>query len=292
MTSATFDPKGFDAEPEVLEPERVSILAILGLVFGLICFIPILPLLGVVFAISGLIAINRSRGRLAGTGMAIAGLILGLLFTALQGAIVLGMAQALSIFSKELVSPAGSIASAIDTADYPAVRQGLVAQTRDLATDEAVNTFKDAYKDELGAFQSVPTGMDLVLAYFELGPQFQAMQGMQGVQGRQDLMPVPAKFEKGMGLFIFTFEPPQHNNGPPTSGQLFKFRNVTLITPGAKVYNLIDPALIPAAPAGILPPPPPPPADQPKAPDAPQDSPPETDQPSKDGGSGSQSGGG
>lgn len=243
MTSATFDPRGFDADPEVLEPERVSILAILGLVFGLICFIPLLPLLGVICAIAGLIAINRSRGRLAGTGMAIAGLILGLLFTALQGAITLGVAQAMSVVSRELVEPSGNLAQAIDTGDGAKVREMLVASSQPLVTDDVIKTFADAYRPELGAFKSVPQGWELAKAYMNLSAQFQAMQNMQGVRGRNDLLPVPAIFENGAGLYLLSFDQQAAAKAP--DGSKFHFKNVTLILPSGKVINMIDPANIP-----------------------------------------------
>ncbi len=261
MTSATFDPRGFDADPEVLEPERVSILAILGLVFGLICFIPLLPLLGVICAIAGLIAINRSRGRLAGTGMAIAGLILGLLFTALQGAITLGVAQAMSVVSRELVEPSGALAQAIDTGDGAKVRDMLVPSSQPLVGDDVIKTFADAYRPELGAFKSVPQGWELAKAYMNLSAQFQAMQNMQGVRGRNDLLPVPAVFENGAGLYLLSFDQQAAAKAP--TGAKFHFKNVTLILPSGKVINMIDPANIPVqtitAPAPGAPGVPPPP---------------------------------
>ncbi len=235
MTSATFDPRGFDAEPEILEPERVSILAILGLVFGLICFIPILPLLGVICAISGLIAINRSRGRLAGTGMAFAGLILGLAFTALQGALALGAVKMLSMFSSKMIEPAGALVAAIDAEDYAKVRQEMVPTSQPLATDDAFKAFRDGYRGELGAFKGVPKSYaDIFMAYQELGPQFQAMSGMQG---RNDILPVPAVFEKGAGLLIMAFDPAATK---AKNDIKFQYKNISLILPSKKVINLID----------------------------------------------------
>ncbi|MBL8962480.1 MAG: DUF4190 domain-containing protein [Phycisphaeraceae bacterium] len=270
MTSATFDTRNFEPEPDVLEPERMSILAILALVFGLICFIPLLPLLGIVCGISGLISINRSRGRLAGTGMAIAGLILGLLFTALQGAIGLGMVKALQMVSKEMVAPASALASSLDNQDFEAVRQSLVVAARPLATDEAGRAFRDGYRDELGAFKSIPEGWDLVMAYASLGSQFQSMQNLQGVQGRNDLLPFPATFEKGTGLLLLTFEQPS-NNAVPGKDRIFYFKNVALIMPSGKVINLIDPdsaAMIAPAIKVKEPPQPPDSPDSPELPDS------------------------
>ncbi|MCC6429064.1 MAG: DUF4190 domain-containing protein [Phycisphaerales bacterium] len=269
MTSATFDQRGFDADPEVLEPERVSILAILGLVFGLICFIPLLPLLGVICAIAGLIAINRARGRLAGTGMAIAGLIVGLLFTALQGALALGATQVLSTVSTQMVGPAGMLVASIDNEDYTKVREELVPLSQPMATDEAFKAFRDAYRAELGAFKSAPKGMmELIWAYADVGQQFQAMNN-QNMQGRNDVIPVPVVFEKGSGLLLLAFEQPGRMPSKPGEEFKFHFKNISLILPSGKAINLIDPATIPPPTIQTVPPPgqTPPPAGS----DAPKD---------------------
>lgn len=246
MTSATFDPRGFDAETEFLEPERVSILAILGLVFGLLCFLPFFGLLGVIFAIAGLIAINRSRGRLAGTGMAIAGLILGLLFTAIWGAITLGMIGFINMVDKSLVGPANQAIAAIDNQDFATARTQLVPPSQPMATDEAFKALREAYRDELGAFKNIPSGIELAQSYAGLSKQFQGLKNMNGVAGRQDMIPIPANFEKGSALLLLSIEPPNAAKPPPPGQEfVFKFRNFTLILPSQKVINLIDPATFP-----------------------------------------------
>lgn len=248
----------------------------MALVFGIICFIPFLGVLGIVFGIAGLIVINRSRGRLAGTGMAIAGLILGLLFTALWGAIAIGMSQALSYVVREIVKPTNQFMQAVDQKDYATARQVLDATGQSLATDEAFAQFGDAIRGELGAFKGIPESWsELFAAYGEIGPLFQAAQNMQG-PGRQDgMIPVPVRFENGNALLFVWFEPPKGKQqpGPTAPGTIFIFQNVTLITPSHKAHNLIDPALVQAPVPGVLPPTAPttpdaPPAD-PATPDAP-----------------------
>lgn len=253
MTSASFDPRGFDAEPDILEPERASLLAIMALVFGIICFIPFLGVLGIVFGIAGLIVINRSRGRLAGTGMAIAGLILGLLFTALWGAIAIGMSQALGYVVREIVKPTGQFVQAVDQKDYVTARQVLDANAQTLATDEAFAQFGDPVRSELGAFKGIPEGWDLISAYGEIGQLFQAAQNMQGPRRQDGMIPVPARFENGNALLFIWFDPPKGNKPAPQPGTMFTFQNVTIITPSLKVHNLIDPALVQPPVPGVLP---------------------------------------
>ena len=62
------------------EPERTSILAILSLVFGTLgCCLGITSILGVPMAVASIFGISRSKGRVGGMGLAIGGLIIGLL---------------------------------------------------------------------------------------------------------------------------------------------------------------------------------------------------------------------
>lgn len=291
MTSVSFDPRGFDAEPDILEPERASILAILALVFGLICFIPLLPLLGIICGIAGLIVINRSRGRLAGTGMAIAGLILGLLFTALQAAIILGMAQAFNMITHQLVKPVDQLIMAIDQKDFATARQALDAHSQTLVTDEAIAKLGDEVRAEMGAFKSIPTSLgDLISAYGEVGQLFQATKNFQGPpQGQNGMMPVPAHFENGTALVLVWFDPPKGGPGtPPGQTPEFTFRNISIITKDQKVFNLIEPTLIQPPTPGVLPSPPPPPPPTTPAPEAPaSDAPtPEGEKPAEGGSSG------
>ena len=84
-------------EPQPIEPAQLqppaaapnSVAAIVSLVAGILCWLPILPLIGAIVAvIAGHIARNEIRatnGRIGGAGMAKAGMILGYLQLALIG---------------------------------------------------------------------------------------------------------------------------------------------------------------------------------------------------------------
>jgi len=76
--------------PEV--PGRTSGLAIAALVCGLLGFLILPGLIGIVLAIIALVAIHKSQGRLRGTGMAIAGLCISgafMLFLPIMAAMLL-----------------------------------------------------------------------------------------------------------------------------------------------------------------------------------------------------------
>ena len=70
------------------EPPRVSGLAVASLVLGILWLFGIGSLLAVIFGAVAIHQIRISRGRLTGTGLAVAGLTLGIVFGALQ---LLGM---------------------------------------------------------------------------------------------------------------------------------------------------------------------------------------------------------
>lgn len=62
---------------EITKQPKTSGLAIASLVLGILFFVPLAPLVAIVFAIFALITISKSKGELKGEGMAIAGLVLG-----------------------------------------------------------------------------------------------------------------------------------------------------------------------------------------------------------------------
>jgi GYF domain 2/Domain of unknown function (DUF4190) len=70
------------------EPPRVSALAVSSLVLGLLWLFGIGSLLAIIFGGVAIHQINISRGQLTGKGLAVAGLVLGIVFMALQ---VIGM---------------------------------------------------------------------------------------------------------------------------------------------------------------------------------------------------------
>jgi hypothetical protein len=73
------------------EPPRVSGLAVASLVLGILWLFGIGSLLAVIFGAVALHQIRISHGRVTGTGLAVAGLTLGILFGALQ---IIGMIYA------------------------------------------------------------------------------------------------------------------------------------------------------------------------------------------------------
>ena len=68
---------GYGMEP----PERMSAMAVLSLVCGIICCIPGLGIAAMIFGAAAMVAIGKSGGRLGGKMIAVIGMALGLLAT-------------------------------------------------------------------------------------------------------------------------------------------------------------------------------------------------------------------
>lgn len=74
---------GADVADEYVGEQRLSLMALFSLIFSLICFVPGAGLVGALLGIGGLVSIGKSRGRLTGKGLAITGLVLGLILSVL-----------------------------------------------------------------------------------------------------------------------------------------------------------------------------------------------------------------
>src|SRR5690606_30781566 len=76
---------------------RTSVLAVLSFISGLaglvLCCIPVIGLLGVLFGVPALLSISMSRGRKRGTGLAVTGVVLGLLGAGIGAALYFGISR-------------------------------------------------------------------------------------------------------------------------------------------------------------------------------------------------------
>jgi len=251
-----------------MEPARTSVLAILSLISSLICCIPGLGLLGSALGIGAIIGISSSRGRVGGKGLAIAGTVIGLLFTAIWLALVYGGASIV----KEMAGWA-EIFNSAQQRDYAYVRDHLDSNAAALVTDEMIDEFAESLDAEWGGYVDMPDSMiELVRAFVnDLDPQamqeFQRVQSGLNIQGDQAI-PLPIEFDKGRTLCLLAMNGKQ--SGPP------RFQNVGFLDQGLTWVWLIP---IQAAPPVTAPPSAPPATTEPAA-DAPAEG--EAEQPDGD----------
>jgi hypothetical protein len=239
MTSMSSSGYGGDfgqhpGDPSGFVEQRTSVMAILSLVFALICFIPGFALLGVIFGVASLVAIARSGDRLTGRGLAIAGLILSFIVLAVQAGITIGASRFWGFFQANFVIPYDQTMNAIETGDNAGARKLLSAEASKRISDADIDAFRTEYQGELGHFTGVPnTPMSFFQGYGALGQQ------MQQFQGRNDAFPMPGKFDKGMSLIVFQFDP----QGPAASSnkQMPPIVNIMVVGPTGTKWTLYDP---------------------------------------------------
>jgi len=270
MNANNIDVESFDSE--IAAPQRTSILAILSLVCSLICLIPGTGVLAAVFGISALIGIRGSRGRVGGTGLAIAGLIVGLLFTMVWIGIVVGANALMQEVAGKVVAPVNQAIIAMDAGDSSKLRETLTPDVNKAVTDQQIADFRSAYQAELGSCKGMPTQVwDFFSAYMPLKAQ------MQPLQGRNDMIPLPVNFDKGPALVVLWINAPGGTvHVGPKGEEKLPIKNVTIYTTTGKEFSLLplESTLVPKVADPALPP-------TPDAPAAPADKP--ADPPSKQG---------
>lgn len=229
-----------------LAPQRTSVLAILSLICAVICIIPGAGLLAIIFGVSALVGINASRGRVGGTGLAVSGLVLGLVVTLLWGAVTFGAFQVLNMFGTYLTQPTSQAMTALEAGDFQKARSMLDPKIAARLTEDDLKRFRAAYQAEMGAFKSIPEGWDIFAAYGQLGP---IMSKVQGQQQARNAIPLPASFEKGTAVLLLEIDQKATpRQGPPKPGELIPVRNITLFLPSGAVVDLLTSTPAPAAP--------------------------------------------
>lgn len=214
------------------EPERTSIAAIFSLICSLICCLPGLPLLGVVLGALAMIGIGRSQGRVGGRGLAVAGIVLGLLFTVAQIGIVIGGKFAADEWARGNAAM-GPVFADLEAGQYDAVRAALGGQAA-LATDEELAAFRDAYQAELGSYVSAPQTTGELFGLYG-----QTAQSFQAIQGRGNFVPLFFTFDQGPALAAATFDPAGQATGQgPFGGMVIV--DLLVVAPDGRVIELSD----------------------------------------------------
>jgi hypothetical protein len=225
---------------------RTSVLAIISLVCSLICIVPGLGLIGTILGISALFGISRSQGAVRGNGLAVSGIVLGLIVTVLWICGLIGAAQVNQMFGKAFIGPVGNVVQAIEAGDYKTARQSFDPALNAAVTDEQIKAFADAYQAELGHYKSMPQSlMEMFGAYSKVGPQFQNYQG-RGTPGE---VPLPAAFDKGDSLILIQM-PTNGRQQQPTAGNWVpSISNLGVLTPaGKEIWLLPLPGSAPTQP--------------------------------------------
>lgn len=224
------------------EPQRTSALAIGSIVCSLICCLPVVPLLGAGLGVGAVIGIGGSNGRVGGKGLAIAGIIIGVLVTIAQVAAFVTAKQGIDMGVRLVYGSAHELMEDIESGDYDSAR-ALLTGAGSTLPDGNFDVFRDAYRAEYGSFQSIPTGLgDLISAYSQVGQQMQNYQP----QGQQNIVPAPGYFDSGMAIVIAQI--PQNGQPTGTPGQpdfLMPLLDVRIVMPDGSELGLLSGASAP-----------------------------------------------
>ncbi len=189
------------------EPERTSISAILSLVLGLLgCCGGLTSIFAILLGIFGIMKIKSSKGRVGGMGLAIAGLIIGLITLVIWIGLLIGASKAWGGFDSTVIQPNAMIFVEVQNDDLDAVR-GAFSSNLSGVTDEQIIEFREAYRSSLGSFTSRPDGfVDYFKGLMSMGQQ------MQAYQGASNMIPMPFYFENGNGLVLVFVDPSANSN--------------------------------------------------------------------------------
>lgn len=230
--------QGFSHDPYNDGPERTSVLAILSLISSVICCIPGLGVLGVLLGVGAFIGIGTSRGRVGGRGLAIAGIIIGLIVSVVWVVSLGTVAYGFNTAANSVTS----VMADIEAERYTAARTVLLPPASEVG-DAGYAAFRDAYQAELGSYVGGPDGFfDYITRFADpsIGPQ------VQQNQGSNEMFPLPADFDNGMALVIFNFD----QYAQPGANATMPIADISIHLPSGTVITLSDYA-------GEGPPPPP-----------------------------------
>jgi hypothetical protein len=226
MTQTPYAGSGFD--DAISEPPRTSVMAILSLVFSLIgCCLPI-GLLGSLFGIFSLVGISGSQGRVTGKGLAIAGIIIGLITTGIWGG---GIYASKVFYDKFYTGMTEPVLADIEAGDFVSARTALSPNVT--ITDEQFTQFREMYHDQMGAFNGVPDGW---IAWFQAIKDPAIGPSMNAQSGGGNVIPMPGIFANGNALMVVHIDP----NNPNASG-MPAITDVLIVLPDGTEIRLSDP---------------------------------------------------
>lgn len=248
---------GYEAWYEEPKESRMSVMAVLSLVFSLLC---VTSPIGVILGVVALFMIGGSQGRTHGKGVAIGGVVVGLVCcTCLTFAMVGGMSF-MQLMNREAIKPAGQLLADIDAKNYTQARTRLIKSVGDAITDEQFEEFRTAYQAELGASKKMPESIiEMVTGYGGIEPAMNTFgKDVQGSGHAKNVIPMRGDFEKGPAMVGIHMDETRGGSG----GKIMPLDNLLIVTNDGKIFWLRDPRTVPVK--GVIPS-----AKSPRAPDAP-----------------------
>ncbi len=233
--------------PETVMPERTSVMAVLSLVLGIVC-VPVFGLIGMILGVFALFGIKASRGRVSGTGLAVTGIILGILMTVVWGTCLGGSVFVLNMARTQIGPAAGAIIVSAQSGDYEGVKGALASSTQTRIAPEDVEAFRSALAAEMGAYKGGAGSMSQLFDEYRsfFGAIGQSGGGAAGqIQSYDNHMPIPLEFENGWAMVWIGM--PRDGQG---GGTTIPIENIVVMTPtGAEIVLVPFGTRLPPSPA-------------------------------------------
>ncbi len=185
-------------------PPRTSILAVFSAVIPVACCIPGIGILAMLMAAMSLSFISRSHGRLSGRGAAGFGIVLGLIVTVLQGAIVFGGLQGWKYYTRVMVGTTDTFIVALDQGDFTTARSMLSADADSDLTDERLQEFVDTLRQVHGPVTGATTDFEFIgNAFASAYDSSRQNSGYNVSSNNEPFIPVALATDRGAGVLVY-----------------------------------------------------------------------------------------
>lgn len=243
-------------------PRRTSILAIIALILGVLsiftCPIQIVAPLAIFVGVISLVLISRSRGEVSGKGLAIGGIVTGLVGLVMSLLFLFG-----AVFFVGQIGRYGQVVTAAQALDEPGVLAMTSSSPTGVVDAETLKAFDDSTTSTLGEFEKITPGLGaFAMSFQKIGRLSPAVLQQYQAQGLTPI-PMPAEFANGPATLVAIV----NQNETLPEMPFGKVVNLAVIPEGStQVIWLFDPAgtgalnPVPATP-GAAPDPLPTPAD-------------------------------
>lgn len=200
------------------EPARTSKLAILALIIGilgfLICWFPVVgPIIGFLAVLTGIgafISIGGSHGRKKGKGLAVAGVIMGLVNVAIGVSCVVGMGMAGGVIQQQ-----SKIFDAAQAGDIDAFN-GYTTGNAQLTKGE-LDAFVASYQPAMGGFKEAPKSFMQIFKAISVPAAMEEMNSIQQAHMGKPMQAIPVlwTFDKGDATVIMLLDQTGKSNTKP-----------------------------------------------------------------------------
>ena len=198
MSQNPYSPNAFGTE--IVEPPRTSLSAIGSLVTALLCCIPGAGILATLLGAFAIVRIGSSGGRKSGKFLAIAGIVIGLLVTAIWLGMIIGAVSIVKNFNTNIITPMTATFEQLGTGD----KSGLTS----LIDSKVLPADARAQADRFWAEVTAKHGQFKSFKPKEFGLQINPPQRSTSGSGKELApLPLPAVFANGNATVIFMLDP-------------------------------------------------------------------------------------